>query len=315
VQKNKWAPTASLATLRARSAFLQSIRLFFESQAVIEVDVPLLSKGVATDLGLAAFSVGEHYLQTSPEFPMKRLLAAFKTHIYYLGKAFRKEESGARHNPEFTMLEWYRVGWDHHQLIAEVDHLFQTLLGCPAAEHTTYQALFETYLGIHPHKMTCIELQAVAMKEGWIANALELDKDGWLDLLLTHGIEPHLGKSAPLVIVDYPASQASLAKTRETEEGFMVAERFEFYYQGMELANGYHELTCPHEQQRRFEKDSADRKRRGLEERSLDHALLAALAHGLPPCAGVAVGVDRLLMLKLKQNHIADVLPFTSDRA
>lgn len=322
-----WQPSASLSTLRERAQFLHDIRAFFANAGVIEVDTPLLCDGVATDPCLQAFAVpyteGLHtkarYLQTSPEFSMKRLIASGSGPIYYLGKAFRKGEVGARHNPEFTMLEWYRPGWDHFELIKEVDALFQYLLGSKPATVITYQALFEQYLGIQPHLASLTQLQCIAQEHDWIDTEAvpQLDKDGWLDLLLTHGIEPHLGLTSPTVVIDFPASQASLSKIRYIEGAspFGVAERFEFYYRGMELVNGYHELTCAQEQQHRFEVDLQKRKALGLCNLPMDHYLLAALRAGFPSCAGVALGVDRLLMLKLNQTHIAKVLPFAWEYA
>lgn len=318
-----WQPNATLATLQKRAQLLQDIRQFFATRQVIEVDPPLLCDGVATDPGLQAFAVNtasheEKYLQTSPEFAMKRLLAAGSGAIYSLGKAFRKGELGAKHNPEFTMLEWYRPGWDHFQLIEEVDALLQAILKSQPAKLTTYLALFEQYFNIHPHLASTAQLQSIALTKGWIDELVpDLDKDGWLDLLFTQGIEPYLTGSSPVVILEYPASQASLSRIKTVGDpvSFEVAERFEFYYQGMELANGYYELTCPDEQRSRFEQDLAKRKILQLPELPVDRALLAALSAGLPSCAGVALGVDRLLMLKLKQTHINQVLPFGWERA
>lgn len=323
-----WAPSSSNETLQKRALFLKNIRSFFDDRGVMEVDTPVLYSGVATDPGLHAFAVScgsnHHqelrYLQTSPEFPMKRLLAQGSGPIYYLGKAFRKGEVGARHNPEFTLLEWYRPQWDHWQLIDEVEALFNELLATNGVEHHTYQGLFEARFNINPHVEPIEGLQNLAIEQQWVqASSLpEMDRDGWLDLLLCYGIEPHLGQSKPAVVVDYPASQASLAKTRliETDDhAYYVAERFEFYYRGVELANGYHELTCSVEQQRRFEEDLEKRKLMGLTLLPIDHALLAALSNGFPECAGVAIGIDRLLMLKLKGSNIAKVLPFAWEQA
>ncbi len=320
-----WQPSASLETLRHRAAFLQEIRDFFAKRAVLEVDPPLLSQGVATDPLLHAFRVDTHptkknpyFLQTSPEFGMKRLLAAGLGAIYSLGKAFRRDEVGRKHNPEFTLLEWYRLDWDHLQLIGEVNALFQLLLGCPKAGIVTYQSLFEKYFNLQPHLTTPQELKAIALEKGWAVHTDEYDVDGWLDLLLTHGIEPYLGEKAPIAVVDYPASQASLAKIRTLQEGnrtFAVASRFEFYYQGKELANGYHELICSQEQRQRFVNDLALREKKNLESLPLDERLLAALEAGIPACAGVAVGVDRLLMIKLGIAQLEEVLPFAWQRA
>lgn len=318
--KNKhfWGPSASLANLKDRSTFLKAIRHFFELREVMEVDVPLLSFGVATDPCLDSFLVEERYLQTSPEFPMKRLIAAGCGPIYYLGKAFRRAEVGYRHNPEFTILEWYRPKWNHLQLIEEVDELFSILLNTSPAKRYTYHALFEERFAINPHKACIDELKEIALKNDWVCanDCPTLDNDGWLDLLLVNGIEPHLGQSEPTLILDYPASQASLAKTRIVEgEEYSVAERFEFYYRGIELANGYHELSCAHLQHERFEDDRKKRKALDLNDRPIDHLLIEAISHGFPQCAGVAIGVDRLLMLKLNESHIAKVIPFSWERS
>lgn len=308
-------------TLKQRAEFLKGIRSFFEARDVIEVDTPVLYSGVATDPGLEAFEVScgsaFRYLQTSPEFPMKRLLAMGAGPIYYLGKAFRKGEVGTKHNPEFTLLEWYQPGWDHWQLIEQCEALFHELLGWGKAEHVTYQSLFESSFNLNPHLASVEALKEVATLNGWGQTLFDLDRDGWLDLLLTHGIEPQLGQSGPVVVVDYPASQASLAKTRliEGPKPYYVAERFEFYYAGIELANGYHELTCAVEQQRRFVEDLEKRKALGLSQLPIDDALIAALANGFPECAGVAMGVDRVLMIKLKESSIAKVLPFAWEQA
>lgn len=320
-----WRPSASITRLKERADFLSAIRQFFADRQILEVDTPLLCQGVATDPCLQAFAVQVsakplfRYLQTSPEYAMKRLVAAGSGPIYYLGKAFRAEEVGRKHNPEFTMLEWYRPSWDHVALIAEVDALIQSLLATKPALIVTYAALFQHYFAIQPHLTDIAALQAAAIEKQWVreGDLPELDKDGWLDLLMSHGIEPHLGQTEPLVVTDYPASQASLAKTRTISgsQPYQVAERFEFYFKGLELANGYHELCCAKEQAERFQEDLAKRKTLGLSELPIDPYLLAALQAGFPPCAGVALGVDRLLMLKVAEQAIANVLPFAWERA
>lgn len=314
-----WQPSASLEALQARAKFLQSIRQFFDERGVMEVDTPLLSKSVVTAPHLASFKIQDRFLQTSPEYAMKRLLAAGSGPIYYLGKAFRQEEVGKRHNPEFTMLEWYRLNWTHLALIQEVDALFQTLLNTQPAQVITYAALFEEHFQLQPHLATVDVLQKIALSHGWLDKSYlpDMDKDGWLDLLMSHGIEPHLGQSCPTVVTDFPASQASLAKKRTIagNVSYDVAERFEFYYQGVELANGYHELGCAKELRARFQEDLEKRKALSLCELPIDEHLLAAHASGFPPCAGVALGVDRLLMLKRNEHNIAHVLPFGWENA
>ncbi|MGE3320036.1 MAG: EF-P lysine aminoacylase EpmA [Candidatus Berkiella sp.] len=321
-----WQPSASFERLKERALFLKEIRRFFDERGVYEVDTPVLCQGVGTDPCLAPFAVNIpaqksqwRYLQTSPEFSMKRLVAAGSGPIYYLGKAFRFGEIGSRHNPEFTMLEWYRPGWDHFRLIQEVDDLMQGLLGTKPATVTTYADLFLYYFDIQPHFAPISALQEISCNQDWISkdNLPDLDKDGWLDLLMSHGIEPHLGQENPIVVTDYPASQASLAKTRTIEgpTSYQVAERFEFYYKGIELTNGYHELSCATEQAARFAEDIAKRKALGIVELPMDEYLLAALQVGFPPCAGVALGVDRLFMLKTGEKDIKKVIPFEWERA
>lgn len=310
----EWQPTASLAVLAERAKFLRDIRIFFEKRQIMEVETPLLCQGVATDPCLQSFEIDQRYLQTSPEFSMKRLLAAGSGAIYSLGKAFRKEEAGKKHNPEFTMLEWYRPGWDHYRLITEVDELFQTLLGSAPAQISTYQACFEEKIGINPHLASVEQLRYLEILQSTGVAGDQLDRDDLLDLLFSHYIEPHLGQSAPAVIIDFPASGASLARTRQVGS-IAVAERFEFYFKGMELANGYHELTCGIEQKERFERDAQKRKAKSLAAKPIDQRLLAALQAGLPDCAGVALGVDRLLMLKLGLRDISQVLAFAWQEA
>lgn len=321
-----WQPSAAIAVLKARASFLQKVRAYFDTRDVYEVDTPLLSDGVATDPGLNAFDVmcsaigHRRYLQTSPEFPMKRLIAAGSGAIYCLGKAFRKGELGSRHNPEFTMLEWYRPHWDHHQLMVEVDDFVSTMVGTLPAQVMTYRALFELHCGINPHTTSIDALEAIALQRDLITqeDKLSLDKDGWLDLLMSGLIEPLLGHDRPMIVTEFPASQASLSQIREVldpEQSYWVAERFEYYLGGMELANGYHELSCPTEQQSRFEEDLAKRRLLQLPELPIDSLLVSALASGFPPCAGVALGIDRLLMFHQKMPHIADVLSFAWERA
>ncbi len=309
-----WQSSATLNTLRERAHFLQAIRGFFAARDVWEVDTPLLCQSTVTAPHLRSFQINNRYLQTSPEYAMKRLLAQGASSIYYLGKVFREEEVGSKHNPEFTMLEWYRVKWDHWQLIAEVDALFHTLLNSPKAEIVTYEALFEEYFSINPHLATIENLQTIALDQGWISktNLPHMDKDAWLDLLMSHGIEPMIGQQAPIVVLDFPASQASLAKTRTIEAStpYQVAERFEFYYQGVELCNGYHELCEANELRKRFEEDNLKRQALDLPTIPIDEHFISAMQAGLPPCAGVALGVDRLFMLKQKEKDIRKVLAF-----
>lgn len=318
-----WRPCADLASLKFRAALLTQIRQFFHARDVWEVDTPSLARYGVTDPALHNLAVtgtfGHRLLQTSPEYHMKRLLAAGSGSIYQIAHAFRDDESGRRHEPEFTLLEWYRVGFDHHQLMREVETLVQELahdvVPLGNSEHYTYQTLFQTYLGIDPFTQSAHALRQLGEHHGLhLVNAdVMCDKDVWLDLLLSHLIEPKLGQQGLCFITDYPISQAALAKVRHAAPP--VAERFEVYWQGLELANGFHELTDANEQQQRFEQDNIEAKALGLPERPIDPSLLHALSAGLPACAGVALGLDRLLMSLLKQEDIAHVMAFPQANA
>jgi len=409
-----WRPTAEMGTLRLRAEILARIRAFFDDRGVLEVETPLLASAPVTDLHLAALSTRyrgpgaddgrELWLQTSPEFAMKRLLAAGSGPVYQLCKAFRDGEAGSRHNPEFTILEWYRPGWNHHRLMDEVEELLCTVLdrrsGTPPldsrvtthdltpsrphaptpsgsgnprssgervrprsqseigsdrrqarvwswcaertysgsgseripqpedgvrssrpqarepghAERLTYAEAFQRHVGIAPHTAKVTELIAVARDRiGSTVPDLGEDHDGWLDLLMSHLVEPQLGRGATTFLFDYPASQAALARVRPGNPP--VAERFEAWIEGVELANGYHELTDPEEQRSRFEHDLAARHARGLPEVPIDERFLAAVEHGLPDCAGVALGIDRLVMLAAGAKRIDEVIAFPVDRA
>jgi len=317
---NNWQPTTDNSLLQARARLLQQIREFFYQRQVLEVDTPLLASAIGTDPALDpvrallkndAGHEQEHFLQTSPEFPMKRLLAAGSGPIYQLGKAFRNGEAGRKHNPEFTMLEWYSPGFSMEQLISEVDELFATTLDLPSAQRISYGELFMTFLDIDPFTITLPALHEVAK----LKLDVEIETasiDLWLDLLFSHCIEPELRE--PVCIYNYPATQAALAALDQDEQGRTVARRFEFVAGGLELANGYYELTDSREQRRRFQADQAERQQAGLPTYDVDEYLLAALDHGMPNCAGVAVGVDRLLMLQTGKNDIRDVISFPVDR-
>lgn len=319
-----WRPKASWDVLRRRAALFASVRAFFAERGVLEVETPILSAAGATDPHLDSFSTrpsncgdsaeGALYLQTSPEFAMKRLLAAGSGPIYQIAKAFRDGEAGRRHNPEFTLLEWYRPGFDHIALMDEVDALMRHVAGMPPAARITYAELAEHCLGIDPHRVAYEELSACATQHGINASAaLGDDADTWLQLLWTHVVEPHLAQLGGAVfVIDFPASQAMLARLRPGSPA--VAERFELYVNGVELANGFHELTDAGEQRRRFHADLVRRKALRLPAMLLDERLLAALEQGLPRCSGVALGVDRLLMLAAGIDDIADVLAFPIDR-
>ena len=324
-----WRPTADLAILRLRAGLLARARAFFAARGVLEVETPALSAAAITDPHLISFSTiysgpgprhGQTlYLHTSPEFPMKRLLAAGSGCIYQFARVFRDGEAGRRHNPEFTLLEWYRVGFDHHRLMAEVAELVAELLAGRLAlaepERLSYRELFQHYLDLDPHRAgvaklaACAEARNVPIPPGMPAG----DTDPWLDLLLTHCIESRLGRGRLTFVYDYPASQAALARLRPADPP--VGERFELYLNGVELANGFHELGDAAEQYRRFELENAARRARDLPVMPVDGNLLAALEAGLPNCAGVALGFDRLVMLAAGKASLAEALAFPVDRA
>jgi lysyl-tRNA synthetase class 2 len=324
IDKADWRPTASLEAIRLRAEVLAKIRSFFAERDYLEVETPALAAAPATDLHLQAMSCRyrgpgaddgcELFLQTSPEFAMKRLLAAGSGPIYQIGKAFRNGEAGNRHNPEFTILEWYRPGWDHHALMDEIDELLGSILGAEAAERLTFAEAFDRHAVTDVFQASAAELGSRA-RDLISGDAPDLgdDRNGWLDLLISQALEPHLGHGRPSFIHDWPADRAALARVRPGDPP--LAERFEVYVEGIELANGYHELIDPAEQRRRFETDLEARRRARLPEPPIDERFLGALEHGLPDCAGVALGVDRLVMLAAGTRNIADVLAFPIDRA
>jgi lysyl-tRNA synthetase class 2 len=281
----------------------------------MEVETPLLCSTGVTDPAIEPLVVpggdvlsAPRYLQTSPEYAMKRLLAAGSGPIYQITRAFRDGETGARHNPEFSLLEWYRPGFDMHRLMAEVADLLRDCLGESPCCIRSYRDWFTDLLGIDPLTATVAELECFARSE-LDTGALTGDRDFWLHLVSSHLLEPRLAGQGICFVHDFPASQAALAR-RYTVDGIEVARRFEVFVDGIELANGYHELADAAEQRRRFEEDNARRREYGLPERPLDEKLLAALEQGLPDCSGVALGLDRLLMVKTGAPEIRDVLAF-----
>lgn len=327
VSSPDWRPNADLAAIRARAELYAGIREFFRHAGVLEVETPILSRAAVTDPALASLSTrigiagfGPRrplYLQTSPEFAMKRLLAAGIGPIYQICKVFRDAERGRRHHPEFSLLEWYRPGWDYGRLMDEVGALVRVALGRPdmAVERVTYRDLFRDGLGLDPWQAESAELRAAAEHAGLQGlDGLDLDRDGWLDLLLTQCLESRLGQGRLTFLCDYPPSQAALARVR-TSGAVPVAERFELYIDGIELANGFGELVDAQEQRARFLADLAIRRERGQPEPPIDESLLDALEHGMPECAGVALGLDRLLMIATEADHIDAVLSFAVERA
>ena len=296
--------------LQARAALYKKIRDFFFTKGVLEVETPVLCQHTVTDPHIESFKVPvasnkDYFLQTSPEYAMKRLLAAGSGCIYQITKSFRIGEAGRQHNPEFTMLEWYRIGFTHHDLMHELDELLQFCLETKPAEKISYQQLFLTHLTIDPLNCDLATLKKIITENNIQMNLAELDHDTALQILLSHLIEPQLGIEKPLFLYDFPPSQAALSKINKG-----VAERFELYMNGSEIANGFHELTDAKEQQARFEKNQIARKAHGQFAPDIDHYFIDALKAGLPACAGVAVGIDRLLMQLVKTKNIADVISF-----
>lgn len=312
-----WRPSASIELLHKRATFFKAIRAFFNARYYLEVETPIMAQFGITDVYLAniqaTFRNKTYYLQTSPEYHMKRLLAAGSGPIFQLARVFRDDELGRWHNPEFTLLEWYQLHINHHQLMDEVDAFLQQLVHCPPMIRKTYQDIFREVCDIDPLSADIEVLKAV-LQRFELDNVLpndENDRDQYLFLLMSHVVEPAMAKEdRPTAVFNFPSSQAALAKI---EKG--VAERFEVYYRGVELANGFHELTDTGAQRARFEEDNRMRKENGLEEKPTDTYFLEALSHGLPPCSGVALGVDRLLALALDEPSIANVMAFDFARA
>ncbi len=301
------------AKIQLRNQLYQTIREFFHTRDVLEVETPLLSHYGVTDLHIqnieAVFHHGNQaeraFLQSSPEYAMKRLLAANSGDIFQITKAFRDGECGNKHNPEFSLLEWYRVGFTHFELMHEVSLLLQCIFNTAAAELISYQQLFQTYLHVDPLTTDKKTLFLLLQQHQIIVDYQPLSHTDCLDLLLTHVIEPYLGQDKPVIIYHYPKEQAALAKINGA-----VAERFEAYYKGIELANGFHELTDAKEQLKRFEQDNQQRQAQNLAIKPIDSRLIDALKTGLPACAGVAIGIDRLLMLQANTKSIKDVMCF-----
>lgn len=314
-----WQPSATLAALHARAALNRNIRDFFIETNALEVELPILNHAPVADMNIEPIEVAATelmprlYLHTSPEYSMKRLLCAGSGDIYALGKVFRAGEAGGRHNPEFTMLEWYRIGMDHQGLMHEVADLLEELFEDSEIEledaptFLTYQQAVIQYAGLDP--LTADDQEIAELGIALAGSDLELNRDGWLDMIMSHKVEKALPKNQLVFIYNYPASQAALAKLNIDDNGQEIAERFEVYLNGLELANGYHELTESAEQRQRFEKEIAGT------DRPLDEKLLTAMDHkeaGLPDCAGVAMGLDRILMLQLGSKSIAEVISFST---
>ncbi|QLB12753.1 lysyl-tRNA synthetase class 2 [Bisgaardia hudsonensis] len=319
---SQWQPSASIKNLLARSKIISEIRHFFTDRGLLEVETPILSEFGVTDIHLSTFNTTFKspssnnskilWLSTSPEYHMKRLLASGSGAIFQITKVFRNEEVGKKHNPEFTMLEWYRPFFDMHRLINEVDDLLQNILDCEPAEILTYQFVFQEYVGLDPLSAKTSELIEKAKKCNLI-NAEEENRDTLIQFLFSELVEPQIGKTKPVAVYHFPASQAALAQI--SSEDLRVAERFEFYYKGIELANGFCELTDPDEQQKRFEQDNKLREIMNLPQQEIDHRFISALKSGMPNCSGVALGIDRLIMIALGSETIEEVIAFNINNA
>lgn len=314
-----WQPSAEIALLATRATMLRAARDYFTSVQVLEVETPTLSAAGVTDVHLASIAATTNnqrrFLQTSPEYAMKRLLAAGSGDIWQVCRAYRDGESGRWHNPEFTLIEWYRLGIDHHAMMSDVERLVGAMLPAShdfdVAERMTYREAVQLHAGVDafddPTPVLVARLDSAGID---MPVELRSDRDACLDLIMSTLVGPQLGHDRLCFIYDYPASQAALARIQGE-----VASRFEAYLGGLELANGFHELGDAREQRARFERDLAERSRRGLPAMPIDERFLAALEHGMPDCSGVALGFDRLVMCAVGAKHIDEVLAFPFDRA
>jgi len=310
-----WQPTASISNLKQRARMLNSLRAFFAERNILEVETPIISTAATTDPQLESFSTHfqnhEYFLHTSPEFYMKRLLAAGSGDIYQLAKVFRNDENGRLHNPEFTLLEWYRLNFNHHQLMDEIELLLKNLMPEKSNQITriSYQQAFISQLKIDPLIASTEQLKnCAAQYQITTPQGMKNNKDMWLDWLMLEKIAPSFSKNAFTFLYDYPASQASLARLDSNDA--RIANRFELFFGELELANGFYELTDSQEQQQRFEKDNEIRTNNNQKNMPIDYDLITALKSGLPSCAGVAIGIDRLMMLHSNVKSINKVISF-----
>ncbi len=325
--EHNWRPSADIATLKKRAQYIAAARLFFADRNVIEVDTPILSSSAPTAPYLSSFTTDyqplsgttkqRYYLHTSPEFAMKRLLAAGSGSIYQIAHVFRNGEQGRLHSPEFSMLEWYRPELSLNQLMDEVNDLLQQVFGFEPVIRLSYRGIFEFFFKLNV--FSCNDkaiIDCARERVSGLPADLNLDRDGWLELLMSHVIEPKLADlNMPLFIYDFPASQAQLAKVAQDNAGYDVAVRFELYINGVEIANGYNELLDSEELRCRFERDNQYRSMDNKPELPIDENLLAAMQYGLPECSGVALGIDRLIMLAINHRYINSVLSFDFERA
>ncbi|REL25257.1 elongation factor P--(R)-beta-lysine ligase [Thalassotalea euphylliae] len=319
-----WQPSMDWATAQQRAKLLSTIRSFFNNRNVVEVETPQMCSGTITDVHLDPIvanydwhheGVNKLYLQTSPEYPMKRLLASGYQSIYQIAKAFRNEAEGRLHNPEFTMLEWYRLGFSMKDLIDEVSELLVETLSVSSTDIQSYEHAFLAHTQLNPLETSLAECLAFIEQHGklepWLEATTSLDT--LLQFIFCEWVEPKIGQLVPCFIHSFPSSQASLA-TINTDDA-RVANRFECYFKGVELVNGFHELTDKEQQLRRFAEDNNQREQMGAQTRAVDDKFIAALAEGLPACSGVALGIDRLIMLAMGKQSISEVMTFTTQNA
>ena len=313
---NNFAPTCSRDSWVKRQALMNKVRRFFEGRGVLEVETPTLSNAGGTDPQLDYFEVeGKHFMMTSPEFHMKRLLAAGFGDIFQITKSFRKDEFGAHHNNEFSMVEWYRVGMPQEKLMDEVEALVSEIIGKPInARRTRWIDAFKNYAGVNPLTASDEEFAAACTARDipLPADGTAMSREDWWDYLMVFAVEPELAKNGPEFILDYPQSQAALAQTYVGEDGYTWARRFELFVDQVELCNGYTELTDAAEQRRRFAADLEIRRGMNKPQPPIDENFLAALESGMPACSGVALGLDRLFMLAMGKSDIKDVILFPS---
>lgn len=314
-------PSCDLSTWKARARLTAKVRNFFADRNVLEVETPVLSRASGTDAHLDYFEVSGNparYLMTSPEFHLKRLLAAGFGDIFEIAHAFRQDEVGGKHNSEFTLVEWYRVGMHFETLMSEVETLVSVILERPiCAERLRYRDAFLRYAGVDPFVDGAEKFRAALEKNSVpdVEGSDSFSREDWWDYLMVTLVEPCLGKERPQFLIDYPESCAALAQTYVNSAGDRVAKRFELYIENMELCNGYEELTDPVEQKRRFKEDLDYRRKNGKPLPAIDGKFLAALEHGMPAASGVALGLDRLFMLALGKKKIEDVILFMDDNS
>jgi len=314
-----WRPSANIEMLRQRALLLRQLREFFYSRNYLEVETPLLSHAVNPDPNIDSFVVNGTdtglFLHTSPEFPMKRLLAAGSGSIFQICKVFRKGEYGQRHNPEFTMVEWYRQGYTYRQLMDEIDELLQQICNFKTSKKLTYVQLFKTYTGLDIFHSSVVEMRLLLENKGcFFSDNIDNDIDTWRDLVMTHLIEPQIGFEQPMFVYDYPATQSALAIISPNDAN--LAQRFELYIKGKEIANGYQELLDADEQQRRFQAQLDIRQKRGESGLPLDQNLVEALAASeIAATSGVALGLDRLMMVLHDIETMPEVVSFDFVRA